>query len=168
MSRPVGERGPTADGSPAVLRAQRGGGFQAGGAATVAAYSLIMSSWRALHVLQLQSLLLMLHAGNLRVTRLYLTPRLVALISDRLHLQVHRMQAVPSFDQLRGQVLQRRGRCLWGMATQLELGRQGVAWLMCGATHRHGAKANFGGKIQRRTRRTCVRKMIGDAGRSGA
>ena len=111
-----------------------------------------MSSWRALHVLQLKSLLLMLHAGNLRVTRLYLTPCLVALISDRLHLQVHCMQAVPSFDQLRGQVLQRRGRCLWGMATQLELGRQGVAWLMCGATHRHGANANFGSTIQRAPR----------------
>ena len=85
-----------------------------------------MTSWHALHVLQLQSLLLMLHAGNLRVTRLYLTPRLVALVSDRLHLQVHRMQAVPSFDQLRRQVLQRRGRCLWGMARQLELGEQGL------------------------------------------
>ena len=68
----------------------------------------------------------MLHAGNLRVTRLYLTPRLVALVSDRLHLQVHRMQAVPSFDQLRRQVVQRRGRCLWGMARQLELGQQGL------------------------------------------
>ena len=117
-----------------------------------------MTSWRALHVLQLQSLLLMLHAGNLRVTRLYLTPRLVALVSDRLHLQVHRMQAVPSFDQLRRQVLQRRCRCLWGMARQLELGQQGlgvgqgagatIVWQYIdaavrgrsGATHRHGAK----------------------------
>ena len=68
------------------------------------------------------------------------------------------MQAVPSFDQLRRQVLQRRGRCLWGMARQLELGQQGlgvgqgagatIVWQYIdaavrgrsGATHRHGAK----------------------------